>query len=74
LENQQKELEKRITEIEKSDLYKRQLKKLDDIESLMNEKKFETRQKEIEKQAIESTIREYYKEVDELEENQRVKK
>lgn len=33
----------------------------------MNEKKFETRQKEIEKQAIESTIREYYKEVDELE-------
>lgn len=67
LENKEKELEKRITEIEKSDLYKRQLKKLDDIERLMNEMKFETRQKEIEKHAIESTIREYYKEVDELE-------
>ena len=67
LESKEKELEKRITEIEKSDLYKRQLEKLNDIESLMNEKKIEIRQKEIEKQSIESTIREYYKEVDELE-------
>lgn len=60
LENKEKELEKRITEIEKSDIYKRQLQKLDDIERLV-------KQKQIEEQAIKSTIREYNNEVEELE-------